>query len=1419
MKTAVHWRRTRFVGIGLCLLAIPFGMLAVEPLSAAPPKSSRQSAKPTAEAEPVETIDTSDPDDPGAAKRGVIRLNYVEAPMEKVLKDFAEATETTLVADFIPKKKFSRWDMKRHTKAEALKIINQELEPVNFRVQFKGRFLVLNQLRDFKHEYQPAVLKGDARLTDPREPASDTETETATAKPDSYEPAKLARGDAKAEKPARQAKRANPIQLTAAEFEDAPTSRQAEADPEANFVETTVPLRTQKASSIAGRVYRAFGNAAEKTDDGPQGLRGFRVRKLPSGKRRTDSAESTPVQFAVGIDSNRNELIVSAPQTETKPIIKLIKSLDGSSKNKDGAATTRVIRTKKDASKMATALQPELDRLAQATRDTSRRNTRDDAAKPEADDQDAEPEMPARRPTDAAANRERAEDAADNDGERALFGSLKGDVLVESVPELGILVIRGNQADVEAVEKVIEEIERLSIQTAPRVKLAILRHISSDSLATLLTNVYDRLAGARNSSVQQSQAISVFPVARPNAVLIVASNADIDYVFQLIDELDRASNPQTEFAVVRLKYAVPSQVVDKVEALYPPQTTTTQAANQNTANTPGLLPRVKIIDDLRTNSVIVQARPRDLKEVVSLIEQLDKDESDSKQQFKIFPLTNAVADEVAFTLSSAIQNVLGPARATTAPTTGQPGAQGGFAAQQQAQSNSGSSAELREVKSTILEFLDEEGPDGRKLRSGILSDIRFHADLRTNSILVTAPHSSMEFVSRIIKQLDRPSATIAEIKVFKLTNADATSVQTLLERLFGIQRTGQQGGQGGGNQQQGVPGLLVADAEDSSSMLIPLRFSVDVRTNSIIAIGGGGALSVVEAVVMKLDESDIRQRQNEVYRLKNAPAANVSTAISQFLQTQQQVLTADPGILSPFEQIEREVIVVPEATSNSLLISATPRFFKDIYDLILKLDRTPRQVLIQGLIVEVGLTNTDEFGMELGFQDSILFRRSAIPTPVTVSTTNTSPNGVQTTTNNIISESATPGYLFGPAAGGAQQLGNNTFAGASNPNNVAGQAVTGFGTALSNGQLGYGGLVLQAGSENINFLLRALAVRTRVDILSRPQIRTVDNQYSQIQVGQEIPRINGFNSNGTAGVIVPTVQQRAIGIILQVTPRITPDGLVIMEVVARKDSLDQKSVSLGQSAGGQNITSPIVNTTNAQTTIAVNSGQTVILGGMITKQENTEERKVPLLGDIPILGRAFRYDYKQTQRTELLIFLTPRVITDDQEAEMYKQIEIERLNFIESEAERMHGPLYGIGANYCPPGTVIGNDPITNPQPMGPTLNTTPSATDSTTPTPPDAGIPARPTTKKTKEPKPAPGAEAAAKKRKSGSVAQAAFQADGKSASAKGKSRSANAQAAEVNDQETVAKPVNPEKPASRKKSKKPPQPVVEETDEGDEP
>jgi general secretion pathway protein D len=1271
------------VGLGL------IGILALTWAATAAPRSTGNPFRKTPSAATTGYGSTYEPaeHEPVAAEPATrIKMNYMRASWQKVLQDLAEATQTQLVCDKFPKKPYSRFDRRAYSPDEALRIINNEIEPQGFRAMFKGSFLVVIDLPSARTEYPRAVIPaGGAKPAeaggDSIEQAGGAALEIPAPKPrTTTTPIRTRTQAARAETRGTdqvawqlEEKKPNP-----ASTEPPQATQDAAEEP---VTQTSIRLRKRDAVSVSRIIYRAFKAQSELIEQGPGGFQGFRVFAATDADGKASTARPGAVRFSVGIDDERNVLIVEAGAREMRAVSNLIYSLDTLPTLQQ--PMVRAVTTTKDAGHLAAALQPELDRLSTESRNLDRRNRRgyDDELADAGDPQEQTQQPPVgRAPPRTNIPPEAMPQPGGQPNLQSIVGALKSDVTVEAVPDLGVVILRGNQADVDQVMEIIRQIEQLSAGTAPDVELVMLRHVNSESLATLLTQLYDRLSGGggRPRTGQASSAsVGVIPVVRPNAVLVVAGQADMEKVISLIDNLDRPGEPTAEFRVFRLKYAVPDQVVSAITALYPAPTA--QGGQQTAA---GLTPIVRAYADVRTNAIIVQARPADMAEVAQLILDMDIDESSSVNALRIFTLQNAMADELAVTLQLAIQSVLTPARVNTTGQGGQLGAGAGA----QGAAGAGTMTELRDVRSTILELI---GPDGRDktIRSGILADIRVSADARTNSLVVTAPPQSMELMAALIKQLDTPAAAVAEIKVFTLQNGDAQATASLLQTLFTGQQQGGQGGRGqlGQNQNQAI-GFQIA-GEDATSTLIPVRFSVDVRTNSIIGIGGAEALRVAEAIIYRLDESDVRQRQNAVYRLKNAPALDVASAIAQFLQTQQQVITQDPAFLSPFEQFEREVVVVPEIVNNSLLISATPRFFKDIMDLIKELDSPPKQVIIQALLVEVTLDNTDEWGVELGIQDSILFSRSLVEqAPITVAQTNTSPNGVQTTTQTIIGQTAIPGFNFNN-----QPLGNNTQANL-NTGRIGPQGLSNFSLGRINGDLGYGGLVLSAGSEAVSVLLRALAARRRVDVLSRPQIRTLDNQLAQIQVGQEIRVTQSVNTNQQTGFSTPNVQARQIGIILSVTPRINNEGVVVMEVAARKDSLNPRGIPLIANPNGTTIDSPVIDTTNALTTVSVRTGQTVVIGGMITKSDDNSSRKVPILGDIPYLGALFRYDSQKVRRTELLIFLTPRVIQSDEEAEMIKQIEIERMNFIEEEAVEMHGPLFGAPgeADWIRPGAAAG---------------------------------------------------------------------------------------------------------------------------------
>ena len=794
--------------------------------------------------------------------------------------------------------------------------------------------------------------------------------------------------------------------------------------------------------------------------------------------------------------------------------------------------------------------------------------------------------------------------------QRRRLQQLGVDVEVEILPDLDVIILRGSEREVEELIRIIQEIERISAENVPQIEVLLLDHVASESLATVIQSIQEDLFTAR-----QGQA-SVTPLVKPNALLVIGWGETLASLIELVEKLDQPVAPNTQFRVFRLRHAPAAAIRATIEEFF--------------QDRQGLGTKALVTADVRSNSLIVQASPRDLAELDLLIGRLDTVQGEAVHQLRVFRLKNSLAADIAPVLVSAIQG------ATAGPQAA--GAQAG--------------------KSATLELLTIDAEGRQLLKSGLLDGVQVTPDPRTNTLLVSAPPESMDLLAELVRQLDDLPASVAQIKVFRIVNGDAAS---LVEMLRGLLST-----------QAGVSRPQLAGAEGELS-LAPLRFSVDTRTNAIIASGPAGDLGIVEAILLRLDEDEVEHRKNAVYRLRNAPAINVANAINEFLRSERVVQQAAPGTISPFRQIENEVVVVPEPISNSLIFSATPRFFDEIQRLVEQLDAQPPQVMIEVLIAEVDLNNTDEFGVELGLQDSLLFDRSLLGDLVTTITTTTtqSPGGQVVTTQQetIQAASLTPGFGFNNFP-----LGNSgsdksiATAGA-----FAGQALSHFSVGRVNGELGFGGLVLSAGSESINVLIRALRERRQLRILSRPHIMTLDNQPAFIQVGERVPRITA--TQVTNNTIINSIDLDNVGLILGVTPRISPDGMVVMEIDSEKSELGpiEEGIPISILASGDVIRSPRISTTTAQTTVSAADGQTVVLGGLITTRDVTIERRVPLLGEIPILRNLFRYDATIKRRTELLIILTPHIVLNEEDAERIKQSEAARMHWCITDVHELQG--------------------------------------------------------------------------------------------------------------------------------------------------
>ena len=436
-----------------------------------------------------------------------------------------------------------------------------------------------------------------------------------------------------------------------------------------------------------------------------------------------------------------------------------------------------------------------------------------------------------------------------------------------------------------------------------------------------------------------------------------------------------------------------------------------------------------------------------------------------------------------------------------------------------------------------------------------------------------------------------------------------------------------------------------------------------------------------------------------VVRLKNTPAEEVARAISEFLSSRQGAAMAPQAASVPNGQPaprsngsagSQAQVVVAERATNCLLIRGSARDVAEIQSIVCELDRTPSQVVIQALLVEVELGDTDEFGAELGLQDSVLFNRSVIDKVLTVTETATSVGGNQTTNQKIISQTANPGFQFNN-----QPLGNNITA---SPATLGSQGLSSLGVGRVNGDLGFGGLVLSASNESISILLRALKARYKTEILSRPQIRALDNHEAMIQIGRQVPVIDGVSITAV-GSANPIVRQDKAGLILKVTPRISPDGMVLIDVNAEKSHY-QLAPGTGvpiftDATNGNVIEAPVKDITTAVTSVSMRTGQTVVLGGMITNDTIDAERKVPFLGDIPYLGMLFKYRLDKHTRKELLIFLTPHIIYDEEQSEEHKRVESARINTSWETAESIYGPIFKpSSASFVPTNSINGQPQV-----------------------------------------------------------------------------------------------------------------------------
>ena len=297
--------------------------------------------------------------------------------------------------------------------------------------------------------------------------------------------------------------------------------------------------------------------------------------------------------------------------------------------------------------------------------------------------------------------------------------------------------------------------------------------------------------------------------------------------------------------------------------------------------------------------------------------------------------------------------------------------------------------------------------------------------------------------------------------------------------------------------------------------------------------------------------------------------------------------------------------------TNSLIILATPRDYAMIRDVLRKLDVVPRQVLIEAIIAEIKLTDNLVFGLEyalsMGGLGGLL--------------------GAEGGASGGIGVGETPGSA-------SLSIANSSLLGTANRAvNIGSQGIFGF---LTN-------------RDEFLVLMNALATDDRVNILSTPHVIAADNREANILIGEEVPILTSTSTSSLTDTArtINSVQYRETGKILTILPQVNSAGLVNLEI-------RQEVSAVGSEEFGRT-NSPSFISREAETTVVVQDGESVVLGGIIDDKIDRNRRGVPYLMDVPVLGRLFRVDSEKVERTELIILITPRVIRDRQELRAVSQ--------------------------------------------------------------------------------------------------------------------------------------------------------------------
>jgi type II secretion system protein D len=882
-------------------------------------------------------------------------------------------------------------------------------------------------------------------------------------------------------------------------------------------------------------------------------------------------------------------------------------------------------------------------------------------------------------------------------GATAKAGSSRDILSISVDPPSNTLIVSASPENLAVVRDVVRRIDSKDLAATADVRLYTLKHARATTLAATLQEFFQAKKTADSAGV--SGGLRLVPATaiaddRMNSILVTGGKDAFDLVDRLLPQLDGEDQfARLNFRVFPLKRATALKLQATLQPIF--------------ANRP---PRVKgepvqpvtIIADQWVNALLVGASVEDLGAVASLVERLDADPGQTGLAIHVFPLAKADARSVATTV------------------------QGLFRENQPTQA----------VPLTVA------------------------ADERINAIVVSCGETDAQHIAELVKKLDTEQVSkISEIKVFPLQYARADALALILNSALNTKPPTL-------NQQQspnaqsllqfatlGADGRQLITAALKEAVLV----TSDPRMNSLIVSGPVDYMGLIGQIIQRLDSSSPQQAKIKVFTLRNANARQMGQLLTQLFRMSPN--PASPGansggivgtersvqytLVRSLDQDDQDSPDVPVASAtvgtaeqnaltvtidprtNSLLVGGSDRYVNLVSQIIESLDssaareRTSEVIRMknsQALDVATAIRAfldqerqraVQALGVDATAASQRMFDEEEVaitPEPVSNTLLLSANQRYFEQIRSMINEldKAQPQVLIQVFLAEVT-LNDQTDLGVewSVTGKKGGETYSmGSSLGVANQLQSLGGFSAAASGTDLNFLIRALKTVGKLTVLSRPQIVTSDNKPATINIGQRVPLVDqsrlDVNNNLTTSY---TYQD--IGVSLTVTPKISPDGFVKMSIGITNSDISATSVQINTSSSV-----PIIDQRFANTTVTARSGQTIVIGGLISTSDSKNIKKLPVLGDVPYLGALFRTSSIIRTRSELLVLLTPQVLNNaqipapllDPEKVTHEQLDKSILREETDRDELQKRLLDPLFPTYQPPSRIIPNSTTNLPR-------------------------------------------------------------------------------------------------------------------------